>query len=376
MASPETVRVSHGAAMMLKFKPGKFYRDAEVGCVNLLMERVDGCRANCAYCGQARDVTWAPEKKSLIRVDWPSFPLDKIIPAINSAQAKNAFVQRACIASLAGPDQAEGLLKILEELTTRSNVKVSCLLTPTSFRKEHFVRMAALGADNITIALDAATPELFDKVRGKANKSPNRWDRYITGIQEAVEAMGTSRMNAVGVHLIIGLGETEEEAARCMQMINDMGANVHLFAFNPEDGTGMADHPQAPIRQYRHAQIVRHLLYNRMTRIEGMRFDAAGIITDFGVAPEAVALIVEEGEAFRTSGCSGCNRPFSNETPSQGARDEFLNYPVKPDQRDITIISGQLAEFLPPKQGGCCSDGSDLHFNLVPTDGEGTPGSE
>ncbi len=346
---------------MLRFQRGRFFRDTELGCINLLMEREDGCRANCAYCGQARDIKWAPQQKSLIRVDWPSYTLEKIVDGINKAQARNSFVHRACIASLAGPDQAESLLKILEELQGRTNVKVSCLLTPTSFRKEHFVRMHELGADNITIALDAATPAIFDMVRGKAYKSPHRWGRYLEGIREAVEAMGTDRKNAVGAHLIIGLGETEEEAARCMQMINDMGADVHLFAFNPEKGTGMENQPQAPIRQYRHAQMVRYLLDQRLTRVEQMRFDEKGLVTDFGVPAETITRIVEEGEAFRTSGCSGCNRPFSNERPLQAMNDEFLNYPFKPEARDIAIIRGQLADFL-PTGAGCCTDGDELHF--------------
>ncbi len=54
MGSPETVRLSIAAAMTLGFRRGKFYRNAKLGCINLLMEYDRGCIANCLYCGQAK----------------------------------------------------------------------------------------------------------------------------------------------------------------------------------------------------------------------------------------------------------------------------------------------------------------------------------
>ena len=81
LTSPETVRISQAAAMTLGFARGKFYRGARLGCINILMEYEDGCVGNCLYCGQAREVAEGPECRSLIRVSWPSFDLDRVIEA-------------------------------------------------------------------------------------------------------------------------------------------------------------------------------------------------------------------------------------------------------------------------------------------------------
>jgi len=43
-----------------------------------------------------------------------------------------------------------------------------------------------------------------------------------------------------------------------------------------------------------------------------------------------------------TTGCSGCNRPFANETPTQAMQGLFRNYPFPPDPKDIQIIQNQL----------------------------------
>ena len=38
--------------------------------------------------------------------------------------------------------------------------------------------MKKAGADRVGIAIDAATPELFDQLRGKGVGGPHRWDHY------------------------------------------------------------------------------------------------------------------------------------------------------------------------------------------------------
>ncbi len=53
--SPDFVRVSLAAAMTLGFVGGWFYRNARLRCVNLLLTYDSGCKANCAFCGLARE---------------------------------------------------------------------------------------------------------------------------------------------------------------------------------------------------------------------------------------------------------------------------------------------------------------------------------
>ncbi|MDH5792671.1 MAG: radical SAM protein, partial [Candidatus Bathyarchaeota archaeon] len=48
-----------------------------------------------------------------------------------------------------------------------------------------------------------------------------------------------------------------------------------------------------------------------------------GMVENFGVDAETLESALADGEAFRTSGCPGCNRPYYNERPSG----PFYNYP-------------------------------------------------
>lgn len=340
MASPETVRLSIAAAMTLGFKQGKFYRNAKLGCINLLMEYDTGCVANCLYCGQAREIAEGPDCKSLIRVEWPSYPLVDVIEAINKAAEKDSFVQRVCISTLTNPKVPEDLVKMVRKVKKGTGLKVSTLITPTLFDKKDLKAVKDAGAENITVAVDAATPELFDQFRGKQAKGPHKWDRYLNGIRDAVEVMGNGDKSA-GVHLIIGLGETEEEAVGFIQSCYDLGARVHLFSFYPEKGTKAEDRKQPPLEQYRRVQLARFLIDRGKSAFDKMGF-FSGKLVDYGLPKEEVLENLHRGHAFMTTGCPGCNRPFANETPSQAMQGLFRNYPFPPEVQDIQLIENQM----------------------------------
>ncbi len=103
--------------------------------------------------------------------------------------------------------------------------------------------LRAAGAERIGIAVDCATPELFSLLRGKLARGPHRFERYMKGVEEAVEVMGKGK---VGVHLIVGLGETEREAVGLMQAVKDLGAETHLFALLPRGGLRAREMAQGP----------------------------------------------------------------------------------------------------------------------------------
>jgi biotin synthase-related radical SAM superfamily protein len=340
MASPDTVRLSIAAAMTLGFKKGKFFRDAKLGCINLLMEYDEGCMANCLYCGQAREISNGPECKSLIRVEWPSYPLSQVIAATRKAAEKDPFIQRVCISAITTPEAPKDLAKMVKEVKEVTGLKVSTLITPTVFNREDFQAMKTAGAENITVAVDAATPDIFDKLRGKRAGGPHKWERYLGGIREAVEVLGNGG-NAVGVHLIIGLGETEEEAVGFIQSCYDLGARVHLFSFYPEKGVAMESLPQPPLEQYRRIQLARHLIDRGKSQFEKMTFES-GRLTDFGLPRNALLKTLRKGTAFMTTGCTGCNRPYANETPTQAMQGLFRNYPFPPNALDIQTIQKQM----------------------------------
>ena len=131
-----------------------------------------------------------------------------------------------------------------------------------------------------------------------------------------------------------------------MQDIYDIGGTIHLFSFYPENGSALQDHPQANLEQYRAAQIARHLIHEGLSSLDKMEFDAEGRVTDFGMEPDKFREALADGTAFITSGCSGCNRPFANETPEQAFNGEWRNFPFKPNEEDLEIIHGQLERWI------------------------------
>jgi biotin synthase len=340
MASPENVRMSLAAAMTLGLKRGLFHRGAKLGCINLLMEYDEGCMANCQYCGQGREMSDTPDCRSLIRVEWPSYPTDEVIEAINAAAASKSFITRVCVGSICHRRAPGDMVRLVERIRRETRMDVSALITPTVFGRAEMEAVRDAGAENITIAVDCSTPELFHDLRGGGARGPHDWDTYVAGVRNAVDVMGPGP-NSVGVHLIIGLGETEEEAIGFIQRCYDMGARVHLFSFYPEAGSPMDGMDQPPMEAYRHAQVARHLFDTGQGRLEDMSFEG-GRLVGFGVPVEVIEGILEEGRAFMTTGCPGCNRPYANETPSQAAEGLLRNYPFVPTSEDTALIRQQL----------------------------------
>ena len=151
-------------------------------------------------------------------------------------------------------------------------------------------------------------------------------------------AVGVFGEGNVSTHLIIGLGETEKEAANTIQTCVDLGILPALFAFTPVHGTALAGNPQPKLEAYRRMQLARYLIVNALARSEDMNFDEAGQLLDFGVGTEALTQIVEGGLPFLTSGCADCNRPFYNEKPSG----PIYNYPRNLAAQEIANVKRQL----------------------------------
>jgi biotin synthase len=336
--SPEWVKVSYAAAITLGLEPGLFYRGARLTCINLLMQYGDGCKANCLYCGQAREIPGGSQCKNLIRVEWPSYRLNEVIERTKQIQD---CVERVCISMITHPRASEDLIKIVGNIYSEIDLPISTLITPTLVTRECMRRIKEAGAEMVGVAIDAATPNLFHMLRGWSAKSPHRWDRYVNGLKEAVEVFGEGR---VGCHLIVGLGESEKEMVSTIQMVHDLGAETHLFSFFPERGSALENKPQPPIGQYRRVQLARYLIDKEISKFCLMKFDNMGRLTEFGVEDANLMEIVETGRPFETSGCPGCNRPFANERPSQLIR----NFPFPLTEEDVAIVKKQIWTYEPP----------------------------
>ena len=173
--------------------------------------------------------------------------------------------------------------------------------------------MANVGVDRIGISLDAATPNLFEKIKGKQVDGPYDWNNQFILLQEAVNIFGE---NNVSTHLIVGLGETEKEMVETIQKCVDMNVLPALFAFTPIKGTKLSNHPQPAIEQYQRLQLARYLIHNQIMRKEQMKFSEKGKIHSFGIEHDRLGKIIKSGEPFTTSGCPGCNRPYYTSKPS------------------------------------------------------------
>ncbi|KON29535.1 hypothetical protein AC482_06275 [miscellaneous Crenarchaeota group-15 archaeon DG-45] len=280
-----------------------------------LMTYTEGsCVANCSFCPQARE---SPSRKSLLsRVIWPAFPTERVLGGLRRP-IEGAF-ERVCIQAVNYPGFLDDVTAILRAAREAAGLPVS-LDTPPLARGS-LERLRGAGLDRIGIPLDAATPELFDRVKGKLAGGPYRWEGHLRALEAAVEVFGSGRVMS---NLIVGLGETEEEAAALIQRLTDTGVETALFAFTPVPGTALAGRPQPPLAAYRRVQLARHLIAAGLARLEEMAFDGEGRLRGFGADAEAVEEVLLSGEAFRTSGCPGCNRPYYNERPSG----PLYNYP-------------------------------------------------
>jgi biotin synthase len=346
MRSPEYVQMSTAAAITLGIMQGRMHRCGCTRCLNLLLTYPEGCRANCAYCGLARhrEAERDYADRNFIRVDWPAVPLEQTIDIVARDGAASPF-HRMCISMITHPRSDDDTVSVLGRWTARidpSAIPVSILSNPTTMTRGDVKRLRELGADIFTVALDAATPAIFERTRGKGVASPHTWAKYWQILHDAREIFGAQKF---GAHIIVGMGETEYDVLALVQQLVDLGGHSHMFCFFPEKGSLMDHLPATPRDQWRRVQLARYLIDYRGVRVERMKFDGEGRVVDFGVAQRELDDVIDAGVAFRTSGCPGkfaddvsaCDRPYGDSPPS-----DIASYPFAPNRRDVAKIRRQL----------------------------------
>ncbi|MGD8229513.1 MAG: radical SAM protein [Desulfobacteraceae bacterium] len=332
--SPEYVKMSHATAISLGLVKGRMYRGAVNRCVNLLVHYPEGCSANCAYCGLARRRPGTYEEKSFIHVEWPIFPINEVVDAINKAPQ---YVKRTCISMITNGKCREDTLVLARRLKEETFMPISVLISPTIIEKEDLIAMKEAGVDKVGVAIDLATPELFDRYRGVGVSGPHRWEKYWEILISALEVFGNLE---VGAHLMVGMGETEREMVSLLERMREMGVVNHLFSFFAEESSSLAARPQPPWSQYLRVQMARYLIEHEKSCLDNINFDGLGRIIDFGVAPHRLKEIINLGAPFMTTGCLGpdgkvaCNRPFGNCLPDV----KQWNYPYLPNDEELTLI--------------------------------------
>jgi len=325
---PEKVRVSVGSAMVLGLMQGRL--DAPPTTVYLLTYHRGKCSANCGFCPQARTSTSRADMLS--RVTWPAFPTDNVISKI-AHTAEKRIIQRVCIQAINYPTVFNDLLALSTTILACAKVPVSVSCQPLNMAQME--KLTETGIDRVSIALDAVTQELFDKVKGASSQTPYTWEKQRKTLEEAVQVFGKG---SVSTHLIAGLSENEQEIVETVQWCVDSGVCPSLFAFTPIAGTALERLPQPSITSYRRVQLARYFIVHGKTRCENMKFDNRGRIDDLGVSNQLLREAVESGNPFQTSGCPGCNRPYYNEKPGG----PIYNYPRPLLRQEIIEVKKQL----------------------------------
>jgi len=346
MKSPEYVQLSNAAAITLGIMGGRMHRCECTRCLNLLLTYPEGCRANCAYCGLARhrEAERDYADRNFIRVDWPAVPMADIVDIV-ARDPENSPFHRMCISMITHPRSEQDTFTVLEQWTDKIDpdaIPVSILSNPTTMARDDVQRTKDLGADIFTVALDAATPELFDRTRGKGVQSPHKWKKYWEIMLDAKDIFGPQKF---GAHIIVGMGETEYEVLNLVQDLVDLGGHSHMFCFFPEDGSLMDHLPATPRDQWRRVQLARYLIDYRDVRVDQMTFDEQGRVNNYGVSDAELSDVIDAGIAFRTSGCPGkfqddisaCDRPYGDSPPSN-----IASYPFQPKKKDIKKSRKQL----------------------------------
>jgi biotin synthase-related radical SAM superfamily protein len=176
------------------------------------------------------------------------------------------------------------------------------------------------GAERVGLSLDAANEEAYRRVKGGDLQGA------LAIIQEAARLFP----GRVTTHLMVGLGETEEEMVRMMALLLGWRVTPSLFAFTPIRGTAMQDEAPPLMDSYRRLQVARHLLVEGVSSVDDLSFSEQGRILSFGLPTSELEKLMADGEAFQTSGCPGCNRPYYNEPP----RGPLYNYPRPPTETE------------------------------------------
>lgn len=325
---PKAIRVSIGSAMVLELLKGKL--DVAPTTAYLMTYRKGKCLANCGFCSQARESYGRADMLS--RVSWPVFSTESALDGIERAVSEGK-VKRVCLQALNYPEVFKHLASLVDAIHKKADVPISVSCQPLNSDNIRF--LAEAGVERIGIPLDAATEELFDKVKGSSAGCLYSWKKQFDLLDWAVKIFGRGR---VSTHLIVGLGETEEEMARLIQQCVDMGVLPALFAFTPISETALEHMPQPLIQKYRRVQIARRLIAHGMVRRESMRFDREECISDFGVDKRTLLKIIRTGEPFLTSGCPDCNRPYYNEKPSG----PMYNYPRGLAEKEFSLVLHEL----------------------------------
>ncbi|MFW9999969.1 MAG: radical SAM protein [Candidatus Hodarchaeota archaeon] len=310
----EKVRVSVGSASVLGLGRITQFKDPPTTCY-IMTYKEGHCIANCSFCPQAR--LSQSSEEMLSRVNWPVYPFKNFLSKLKYLQSSKKF-KRICIQTLNYHENFNDLVEIIIQIRNNTNIPISVAIPPMP--KESLKRLKLIGVQRVGIALDAATPEIFNMVKGSAVNGPYSWDQHLKKLKEALEIFSEG---FVSTHIIIGLGETERDVIERIEELHGLKILISLFAFTPIKGTRLENKNRPSLLSFRKIQLGRYLIVNKNKTLKDFTFNIKGNIISFNINKIELKNIVYDTDAFLTSGCPGCNRPYYTSKPSG----PIYNYP-------------------------------------------------
>jgi biotin synthase len=329
----EKIRVSIGSAAVLGLIQNKSFEEVPTTCY--CMTYIEGhCIANCGFCPQAKDSEGSRE--FLSRVTWPVFEFKEFLTKLNYLPPTKKF-KRICVQTLNYYQNFSDLVEIVTQIRKNSNVPISIAVPPLTRSKLRDLKL--IGVDRIGIALDGSTEEIFEMVKGKGVNGPYNWNLHFQCLKDALEIFSEG---FVTTHLIVGLGETQQQILELIQNLHGAKIKVSLFAFTPIKGTKLQNNLRPDLTGFRKIQLGRYLIINDIKKIKDFTFNMRGDIIKFNLNQTELRNIIEGSNAFMTSGCPGCNRPYYTSKPSG----LIYNFPRKLAVKEQDEIHKSLLRFL------------------------------
>lgn len=298
------IRISAGTARILGLSKIK----AEVCPTTAYILAGEKCMRSCDFCARSR--TSLAGSQFLSRVTWPPFTSELVIEKLHLAYGRGDL-GRVCLQVVHHRDAWAKARRVLETITQSGGIPASVSCTANSLADiQHWF---AAGAERFGLALDAANESIYERVKGGDYK------KTLTLLYSAAGCWP----GRISTHLIAGLGETDLDIVSRLQEMADNNILAGLFAFTPVKGTGLQNQPPPALSRYRRLQAAHYLISRCGLRLGDFSFDANGGLISLGLPDKRLEKLLHDGDAFRTTGCSMCNRPFYNERPGGN----IYNYP-------------------------------------------------
>jgi biotin synthase len=283
------------------------------------------CVYDCRFCTQARSSS--SNEKLLSRISWPEFEENVVFRALSQNQDDFKRVCLQVVRSDEGPDHTHHVKNI------KRHCKIPLSVDLKADGIESVRNTFSAGADCVGLPIDCASSTIYPDVK----------EGTFSSQLQLIEQAASEYPKRISTHIMVGLGETEEDCVVLLKRLKEASVTAGLFAFTPIKGTALESKGRPPIEVYRRIQIARYLIYRRFEL--DFSFDKNGSITGYGYPPDELKDLIDPS-AFQTTGCLDCNRPYYNERPG-GA---MYNYPKEPSQSEHRKA---LKEALVDREANC-----------------------